>query len=421
MIISKALYGLRSSGARWHDRLADALSAEGFFPCRTEPDLWLHRATNRYEYVAVYVDDLAFALEDPMSLIDNLKEKNNFKFKGTGPLTFHLGADFFRDDTGTLCMAPRKYIDRTIQNYERIFGSKPPHNVYSPLEQNNHPEIDDTEFLDAQGIRLYQSLIGSLQWVVSLGRFDIATAVMTMSSFRVAPRRGHLDRLKRIYGYLSRMKHATTRFRTHEPDYSDLPERLYDWTSIYGDVQELLPTDAPEPLGKPVTTTHYFDANLYHDMLTGRSLTATLHFVNATPIDAYTKKQATVETATYGSEFLAARTCVEQIIDLRTTLRYLGVPIRSTSYMFGDNESVVNSSTTPHAKLHKRHTALSFHRVREAIASKFIVFHHIPGKDNPADILSKHWSYSDVWKNLQCILYWPGDTLEIDLEKEKVD
>jgi hypothetical protein len=86
-----------------------------------------------------------------------------------------------------------------------------------------------------------------------------------------------------------------------------------------------------------------------------------LHFVNQTPMDLFSKKQSTFETATYGSEFVAARTCVEQIMEIRHTLRYLGVPIRSKSYMFGDNQSVVNSSMHPHAKLHKCHTMLSFY------------------------------------------------------------
>jgi hypothetical protein len=139
-------------------------------------------------------------------------------------------------------------------------------------------------------------------------------------------------------------------------------------------------------------------------------VTGILHLANATPIDWFSKKQATVETATYGSEFVAARTCVEQIIDLRNTFRYLGVPITATSYMFGDNESVVNSSSIPHAKLHKRHNALSFHRVREAIAAKFVTFHFLPGTSNPADILSKHWGYSAIWELLQCLLFWQGDT-----------
>ena len=84
---------------------------------------------------------------------------------------------------------------------------------------------------------------------------------------------------------------------------------------------------------------------------------------------------------------------MEQILDLRNTLRYLGVPVRQKSYMFGDNRSVVDSSMTPHAKIHKRHVALSFHRIREAIAANIVDYFFIPGEINPADILSKHWGY----------------------------
>ena len=121
---------------------------------------------------------------------------------------------------------------------------------------------------------------------------------------------------------------------------------------MYGNVQEEIPNDIPTPLGGYVRITHYVDANLYHDKLTGRSVTGVLDYLNQTPIDWYSKKQSTVETATYGSEFVASRTCVERDIDLRMLLRYLGVPIRKTALMFGDNESVVNSSSAPHAKLH---------------------------------------------------------------------
>ena len=91
------------------------------------------------------------------------------------------------------------------------------------------------------------------------------------------------------------------------------------------------------------------DANLHHDLATGKAVTAVLHVLNQTPIDAYTKRQSTVETATYGSEFVAARTAGDQIIDIHTTLRYLGVPIRDKSNMFGDNRSVVTSSAIPNS------------------------------------------------------------------------
>ena len=414
LVIHKALYGLRSSGARWHDRLSDCLRELGFQPCKAEPDIWLREDGEHYEYVAVYVDDLAICLNDPKAFTDVLLTKYKFKLKGTGPINFHLGMDFTRDKDGTLCMAPRKYIEKMIANYERLFGQLPKQNVHSPLEKGDHPEMDESELLDLEGIKLYQSLIGALQWVITIGRFDVMTAVMTLSGFRVAPRQGHLDRVKRIYGYLSKMKHSVIRIRTEEPDFSDLPDLKPDWSSsVYGNVEEILPQDAPKPLGKFVTLTHYVDANLMHDMTTGKSVTGILHLVNKTPIDWYSKKQSTVETATYGSEFVAARTCVEQIIDLRNTLRYLGVPIRKKSYMFGDNQSVVNSSSVVHAKLHKRHTMLSFHRVREAIASGMLVFNFIPGEINPANILSKHWGYSQIWDQLKPLLFWHGDTIDI--------
>lgn len=109
------------------------------------------------------------------------------------------------------------------------------------------------------------------------------------------------------------MKHTVIRFRTGIPDYSDLHCKKHNWeTSVYRDIKELKPVNAPEPLGAPVIMIHYVDANLYHDMLTRRSVTTILHFMNQTPIDWFSKKQATCETATYGSECVAVRTCVEK-------------------------------------------------------------------------------------------------------------
>jgi Reverse transcriptase (RNA-dependent DNA polymerase) len=417
LVIHKALYGLRSSGARWHDKFADCLRDQGFQQCKAEPDIWLREKDGIYEYIAVYVDDLAIAMKNPHEFISVLESKYKFKLKGTGPIEVHLGMTFQRDEEGDLCISSAKFIEKMIGTYEKFFGEKPKQNVSSPLEKGDHPELDTSELLDSQGISIYQSLIGSLQWAVSIGRFDIHTAVMTLSGFRVAPRRGHLDRAKRVCGYLAKMKHAAIRIRTDEPDYSDIPKFEYDWCqTIYGNVKECKPHDAPKPLGKFVTLTHYVDANLMHDVSTGRSVTGILHLINKTPIDWFSKKQATVETATYGSEFVAARTCVEQIVDLRTTLYYLGVPVRDMSYMFGDNKSVVDSSTQIHAKLHKRHTMLSFHRVREAVASGMVNFVFINGDINPADILSKHWGYSQIWTQLKALLFWYGETNEIPYE-----
>ena len=89
------------------------------------------------------------------------------------------------------------------------------------------------------------------------------------------------------------------------------------------------------------------------------------------------------------------------------------------SVMFGDNQSVVQNTTVPHSQLNKRHMALSYHRVREAIAAQIMSSYHIPGDINPADILSKHWGYQQIWPILKPILFWQGDTMDSFPEEEE--
>ena len=412
LIMVKALYGTRSGGARWHDRLFDILQELKFKPSKADPDVWMRPEPGGtcYENIAVYVDDLTIAAKDPQAFCNELKRKYNLKLKGVGPLEYHLGCTYKKDPDGTLAADPRRYVNTILESYERMFKEKP-RKSRPPLEGGDLPELDTSELCDEHQTKQFQTLIGQLQWLISLGRFDIAVHVMSLSRFRAQPRKGHLDRAKRIVGYLLFLPDGAIRFRIGEPDFSSLKDQEYDWTrTVYSGACEQIPHDIPKPLGKHVQTTHYVDANLHHDLATGKAVTAVLHFLNQTPIDAYTKRQSTVETATYGSEFVAARTAVDQIIDIRTTLRYLGVPIRDKSYMFGDNKSVVTSSTIPNSTISKRHHLASYHRVREAIAAKFISFHWKDGKSNPADILSKHWEFATVWPMLKPILFWRGET-----------
>ena len=262
---------------------------------KAENDIWVKRVDNGYEYIVRYVDDLGIASKNLEKIIGELESIYKLKLKGSGPIKYHLGCDFQRDKSGVLCMTPRTYVQKIIGNYFRLFGEQPKNNVWSPLTKGDHPELDTTEELDMDGIKVYQSLLGALQWAISIGRLDIATAVMTLSKFRVAPRQGHLDRVKRIFSYLARFKEGTIKFSTDAPDLSSLETYDYDWAkTVYGNVKEDVPEDAPEPLGKCIHLTSYVDANLMHDLITGRSVTGILHFLNKTPIEWYTKKQPSV-------------------------------------------------------------------------------------------------------------------------------
>ena len=145
-----------------------------------------------------------------------------------------------------------------------MFKQEPPKKMRTPLEKNDHPELDDTELLNEESIQHYLTMIGQLQWLMTMGRFDIHAQVTTMSRFRSVPRKGHLERLQKIYGYVLKTKHHSTRYRTEEPDYSCLPNVKHDWSyTVYGNVQEIIPNNCPKALGKSVTTTTTIDANLF--------------------------------------------------------------------------------------------------------------------------------------------------------------
>ena len=110
-------------------------------------------------------------------------------------------------------MHPGKYIDKIEDKYKQYFKIRPNQKHQSPLQKGDHPEIDCTAFLDQEGVEiLYQSLIGSIQWAVSIGHFDINTAVMKLSGYGQAPRTGHLTRARRVYRYLCNFRHFKLRF-----------------------------------------------------------------------------------------------------------------------------------------------------------------------------------------------------------------
>jgi hypothetical protein len=412
MIVDRALYGLRSSGARFHEKLSATLRDLGFFPSFADPDVWMRDAGDHYEYVVVYVDDLIAAMKKPEEFYDKLRgDPWNYTLKGVGTPSYHLGGDFFKDKDGTQCYGGQTYVKRLLDNYQTMFGHLP-REYYAPLDKDDAPELDETELCGPDGVGKYQSMIGALQWLVSLCRFDIQHAVMSLSRFRHAPRVGHLKRIGRICGYLRKFPHGAIRFRTEIPDHESIhgDPVVHDWAhSVYGSPKEAIPENVPTPKGKAVRTSTYADANLLHDQVTGRSCSGIIHFLNQTPIDSFSKRQNQVETATYGSEFMAARQAVEQIIDLRYTLRMLGVPLDGPSWMFGDNKSVVTSSTLPHSTLSKRWNALSYHRIREAIAAGYIRYEHIPGVDNVADFLTKALVHAKARIFLDPLLFWKGD------------
>ena len=227
---------------------------------------------------------------------------------------------------GMLSILRNKYIGKVIDAYKQMIG--PANNIVSHLDKPHHMEAGTSELLDAEGLGRYQSLIGSPQSAVSLGRMDISTVVMAMSSFRAVSRQGH-------------------RLRKNENDFSPYGISYHDrMGTVYGDCMSRV----------VITPVHYVDASLIHNSVSGALVTGCTHLLNQTS-----------ETATYGSVFVATMNRTGQTLDaIGTLLRYPTVPIGDQSHVTGNNR-VVKISAPPEAK--------SLHRVQKAIAASMAINH----------------------------------------------
>jgi hypothetical protein len=207
----------------------------------------------------------------------------------------------------------------------------------------------------------------------------------------MAPREGHLKAMMRMFGYLRDAIHGRILI-----DVGKAPIREestassgYNWIEFYPDACEEVPHDMLEPHGEEAKITCYVDADHARDKLTRRSVTGIVLLLNNTPLAWISRKQKTVETSTYGSELVAARVAIELIIEMRYKLRMLGIKVEKSSYLVGDNMSVVLNTTLPSSALKKKAQACNYHRIREAIASQFVTLGHIDTSQNVADIMTK--------------------------------
>jgi len=358
----------------------------GFSPSKADPDLWFRVHNDKYEYIARYVDDLMIFAHCPKDIVTVLQDMFSIH---VGSNEIFLGGDIAFND-GCPFTSAKTYISNTCKKIETLCDITLTH-FDSPMATDDHPEIDDTPFLDPRPHSIYRFLVGAAQWIITLGRLDILYTVTTMSRFNQTPRQGHLDRMLRLYGYL---KFHSTLGISMIPTVSSFPTTATEfvpqqWKEQYPNAHEEVPTDAPTPLGRPVNLTVHVDASHASNLVNRRSVTGYIVIANGVPVYWHSKEQNTIETSTFGSEIVAARIAAEKLMEYRYKLRMMGVPLAGPSLLFGDNKSVVSSCSILSSTLKKRHNALAYHKIRECVAAGIIRIYHVDGKQNIADLLTK--------------------------------
>ena len=403
-IIVRALYGGKSAGADYWRHVRQAMESLDFESCKADPDVWFRPSTKAdgttyYQYVLLYTDDLLVIMENPESFLrDEIGEIFTVKPKSIGPPTQYLGNKVSKVelDSGVKCwsFSSSQYVQNAVKNVEEYLVRsgrdrlKP--RTKSPWPSNYRPEIDTTPELEPKEISYYQSLIGVLRWIVELGRADLVMEVSAMASMMALPRKGHLDAVFHMFAFLKARHNAVMVFDPSEPDIDESQFIKQDWSATpYGDCNEDIPGNIPPPRGIGFTMRGFVDSDHAGDSVTRRSRTGFLIMLNKSPIFWFSKKQTSVETSSFGSEFIAMKSCCEYVRGLRYKLRMMGIPVEGPTYIFGDNQSVLSNTSKPHSSLKKKSSSIAFHFTREGVAKDEWRTTYLNTSLNPADMFTK--------------------------------
>ena len=415
--IVRALYGLKSSGARWHDTFAATLRTAGFEACWADPDVWMRKArkpdgTPYWEYILCYVDDVLVISHDPNAVMNFLSGHYTLKKDSVKPPDDYLGAKIKQYSVPGMSSpvwsaSSDAYVKSAVADVERELGyinQKLRNKVSTPFSSEYRPELDQSPALDAKRANYFQGLIGVLRWAIELGRIDIMVPVSMLSRYLANPRVGHLEETFHIFAYLKSHEKSKIVFDPATPVFDESRFTQKDWSQFYPDAHEPVPPRAPELLGDPMTMTCFVDADHAGCRETRRSHTGIIIFLQKAPIIWYSKRQNTVESSSFGSEFVAMKTAIEQIEGLRYKCRMMGIPLDGPTNVFCDNESVFKNSTRPESTLKKKHNAIAYHRTREAVASGIVRLAKEDGRFNLADVLTKLMPGPKLKQLISCIL-----------------
>jgi len=186
------------------------------------------------------------------------------------------------------------------------------------------------------------------------------------------PREGHLKAVYHIFSYLKSHKNSHLVFDLAYPNINDRRFHEGDWLDFYPEASDKLPPNIPEPRGMPVDITCFVNADHAGNLVTRRLQMGILIFINKAPIVWYSKRQNTVKSSTFSSEFIALCVATDLIVALHYKLQMLGVPLLGPTNVFCDNQGMVNNPTLPESILSKKHNQICYHRVHEAVAAKII-------------------------------------------------
>jgi hypothetical protein len=384
--------------------MAKKLDDMGFKSSVADPDVWMRPATKvdgkeYYEYILMYVDNILAVSVTPLPIMEEIQDMVKFKNDKIEEPTNYLGTRLQKKwINGVKCWSITSvdYVKAAVENVEEGIKNKRwklPTKVKTPMVSSYVPELDGTPELEPEELQYFQELIGMLRWTTEIGKVDILHEVSILSQYQVSPWEGHLDQVLHIFAYMKKKPKLSIYLDPSLPliDYGESRTNIEDFQEQYRGAEEPMPHNMPRPRGRPVTTTEFVDASHAASKKTRKSHTGYLLFINRAPIFWYSKRQQTVETSSFSSEFIALKAGVECAAYARFKLRMFGIPMIEGhgTNIFCDNENVVKNSSNIESALNKKHSSIAYHYVRWAVAAGTITVAWIESGENLSDAFTK--------------------------------
>jgi hypothetical protein len=355
--LRKGLYGLRQAGRQWYLTLHDAYSQLRYKRCESDWSVYIRRAEDRVTISATSVDDILLAANSKTeSDLATVEINDKFTVTDGGDAEWILGCHITR-------WRPRRILkidqERFVTAILREFGMEHCNSVTTPcpnfrLTSEMCPSNDEER--QASSTLPYCALVGKCMYLSTCTRPDITYAVRELARYMSNYGQRHYDAAKHLLRYLQ-----GTRSRG----------------LVYGKLAN------PYPLFRAFADSDWA-------MSEGRkSVSGYVIECGGAPIAWSSKQQAIVALSSCEAEYLSCTHCSRQIVWFRSLFYELGFTQNDPTVLFCDNQGTVACTHDPHSHSRMKHIDIRAHFIRDCVNKRIIDVHHIPGINNPADLLTK--------------------------------
>lgn len=350
--LEKALYGLKQASRIWNREFVSFLKHFSFTENNADKCIFHGKVDNDDVYLGLYVDDGLIAAKSNRSITkvtNALKEMFEITL---GNAEMFVGLQINRDRSNKqMFLSQRNYTEQVLSKFEmndakEVAVPADPHASLQPVGNNVQLKCNVP----------YRETVGSLMFLASVSRPDIAFAVSYVSRFLNGYGNSHWQAIKRILRYLKGTLEVEILYNSEKND---------------------------------LRLVGYSDADFASDVSTRRSTTGVVFMFAGGPVTWSSQRQSLVTLSTTESEYVAATSTAKEAMWLRSLLNDLGYSCEGATVLNIDNQSTIRLAKNPEFHKRTKHIDLRFHYVREKVEAKEIVVKYVPTGSQLADILTK--------------------------------